>query len=312
MPESQVKPGRTLLVRTAYCLDLLRLNLGIGAPSIYERVRENQFERFGLNSMSYESVRDLFRGRASPGVDPPLMNDPAHDMPWLFALELEFPGSTDAFFHVAFDLLWGQVESRHYWSARAQKVPAAWIEEARATGRDRLAKDWTDQNKALSKRGRRKAPTPHMHGVEVAHLALLRLPPEITEALFESIRTSGHVSRRLGAPQAEAEACQQHVTLDGLAALMALLVEAEALTDRRRFHVVRRSVRSLLPRVCERPECRRVAGALGTAVEEFCRDRTPYRDAAVRYYSGKPTSWLTHLAPPVVHYFEEIFGHPPE
>ncbi len=262
--------------------------------------------------MSYESVRDLFRGKASPGVDPPLMNDPAHDMPWLFALELEFPGSTDAFFHVAFDLLWGVVESRQHWSTRAQKVPAAWIEEARATGRDSLAQKWIEENKALSKRGRPKKPAPLLHGVEEAHLALLRLPPAITDALFEKIRSSSHVSRRLGAPQAEAEACQQDASLDGLAALMALLVESEALTDRHRFHVIRRSVRSLLPRVLERPECRRIAGALGGAVEEFCRGRTPYRDAAVRYNSGKPTSWLTHLAPPVVHYFEEIFGHPPE
>lgn len=31
-----------------------------------------------------------------------------------------------------------------------------------------------------------------------------------------------------------------------------------------------------------------------------------------RYYCGKPISWLSHLAPPVVHYFEEIFGHPPD
>lgn len=312
MPDIQVKPGRPLLLRTAYCLDLLRQNLGIGAPTIYKRVCENQFERFGLKCMSYESVRDLFRGRATPGVDPPLMNDPAHDMPWLFALELEFPGSTDAFFHVAFDLLWGEVESRYHWSTRAQKVPAAWIEEARSKGRDRLAQDWIEENTALSKRGRRKRPAAHMHGVEVAHLALLRLPPAITDALFESIRASGYVSRRLGVPQTEAEACQRDASLNGLAALMALLVEAEALTDRGRFHTIRRSVRSLLPQVLERPECRRIAGDLGSAVEAFCRGRSPYRNAAVRYYSGKPTSWLVHLAPPVVHYFEEIFGHPPE
>lgn len=295
-----------------YCLDKLRLVEGIGAPTIYRRVCENHFERFGLRCMGYESVRDLFRGRESAGVDPPLINDPASDVPWLFALELEFPGSTDAFFHVAFDLLWGQVESRQYWSVRAQLIPAAWIQEAQSTGRADLAKEWSDQNKALSKRGRRKAPGPLAPPIEIAHVALLRLPLSINEPFFRRVRTSGYVSRRFSDPEAEARACLQHISLDGMAALMALLVEAEALTDWDRFHAVRRALRISLSKVVELPECRRIADQLRSSVAEFCRDRAPYRNKHERLYSGKPISWLTHLAPPVAAHFEEIFGHPPD
>lgn len=301
-----------MISRTAYCLDKLRLDEGIGAPTIYKRICENQYERFGLRCVSYETVRDYFRLRESPGVDPPLINDPSNDPPWLFALELEFPGSTDAFFHPAFDLLWGQVESRHYWGERVQRIPSEWIEEARSNGRLEDAAEWMTLNSALSKRGRRNKVASSPPPLRVAHIAMLRLPQEYREALFKSIRNTGFVSRRLGNVDVERKFCLERISMDSLAALLALLLEANCMTAWDRFHEIRRAMKVLLPQVAKLPECKRIEEALLIAVEGFNRGMAPYQNQDDRFYYGKPRSWLCHLAPPVSHYFEEIFGHPPE
>jgi hypothetical protein len=57
-------PTRPLLIRTAHFLDKLRLETGLGAPTLYARIAENQYRRHNLPPPSFETVRDLFRLRA--------------------------------------------------------------------------------------------------------------------------------------------------------------------------------------------------------------------------------------------------------
>ena len=145
-------PTRPLLIRTAHFLDKLRLETGLGAPTLYARIVENQYRRHNLPPPSFEIVRDLFRLRASPGINP----HPANDIPWLFAAALEFPGSTYNFFHPVFDLLFEYLESGWKWDQRVSKIPPEWINQAIADQRHDLAEKGRKVNEALSTRGPRK------------------------------------------------------------------------------------------------------------------------------------------------------------
>ena len=84
-------------------------------------------------------------------------------------------------------------------------------------------------------------------------MTLLRLAPRFRALLFREIWQTGMISRRLGDPRYEVAACAEEPSMDALAALMALLMEASELTDWDRFHVVRRALRAIVPTVAQLP-----------------------------------------------------------
>ena len=300
-------PTRPLLIRTAHFLDKLRVETGLGAQTLYERIAENQYRRHNLPPPSFETVRDLFRLRASPGINP----QPTNDIPWLFAAELEFPGSAYNFFHPVFDLLFGHLESGWKWDQRVSKIPPQWINQAIADQRHDLAEKWRKVNEDLSTRGPRKKaqPTPPLHTVR---MTLLRLAPRFRALLFRKIWQTGMISRRLGDPRHEVAACAEVPSMDALAALMVLLMEASELTDWDRFHVVRRALRAIVPTVAQLPECRRLVDTLPSLLRTYLvRMPAPVENPEGVFYFAKASSWAGHLAPTISHHFEELYGHSP-
>lgn len=97
-----IKP--TLYLRSACFIDNLKEITGEGFPKLEKRIRENQYDAFKLPAPATETVRDYFRLYLPVAFEP---TRKVTSNPWLLAVELEVPGSSAAFFHPLFDLLFG-------------------------------------------------------------------------------------------------------------------------------------------------------------------------------------------------------------
>jgi len=196
----------SLFLRSGYFIDNLKSSTKLGFEKIEEVIRMNQYNEGKrcvgsyLLAPPYDTVRDYFRLYRSVAFEP---NEKANFAPWLLAAELEFPGSSSAFFHPIFDLLFGELESSFFWSSHFRSIPEKWIEVARARGDTKIAHEWELMNQSARSRKHRTKPSTALDTLSLVHLSLLRLPSEIKDVLFEGNGSAPGWSRRYLSPETE-------------------------------------------------------------------------------------------------------------
>lgn len=287
------QPG--LYLRTALFVDALKSRTGLGFEATWKQVDESQYQKYGLKGPSLETVRDYFRLRRSPAVDPQQSETP----PWLMACELEFPGSSYFFFHPIVDLLIGQLESSVKWQTRLQKIPAPWIEDLVAKGEQQRADEWKEFNRGLvAKRGRPSKIAP-IDPLSFIHLSLMRLGDPEFSILFSRTGLAITHARSFGPIDQEILLLSEKKSLDSVAAKVGLALEAGEIGDMNRLHVARAAVRDDLPSLVHLEPCRRARDFLAALIESNCL-RVPARryKATLHHGFGLPATWRAKLRQP--------------
>lgn len=296
----------TLYLRSAYFIDSLRVTTGQGFLKLEKRIRQNQYEALGLAAPELETVRDYFRLHRSVAFEPRNSNGAtlASDAkaPWLLAAELEVPGSSFAFFHPTFDLLFGQMESSVFWSAHFSKIPQAWIDEAKSRGDMALADEWETMNGALKKRLHRSRQSFEMDALSFIHLTMLRLPGPISVALFERKGLATTWARRYRPPQDEVEYLLAVGGLDAVAALFALTKEAGEIGDMERFHLAKAATIQGMALLDRDPTCRRIRRLVRILLSDELENKMFIRrySRTLHHGFGLPLSWRAQLTPPLI------------
>lgn len=286
----------SLYLRSGYFIDRLRAETGLGMVRLERRIRERQYEARGLTPPSVDLVRDYFRLHRAVAFEPRLGRSVI--APWLLAAELEFSGSSLAFFHPIFDWLFGQVESAIFWEAHFRKIPEPWIVEAERRGDLALVQEWRAINQGHSKlRHRRKINAP-LDDLTLIHLSMMRLPEPIMSQLFERQGLTMGWTRRHDCER-EVQMLLAKPGFDALCALVLLADEAAKIGDARRFNLPREGAMALLENLENYPGCERIGAHLVNhltcklTAEEFAPRR--YAQAPI-YGTGLPTSWLIMAA----------------
>lgn len=215
---------------------------------------------------------------------------------------MEVPGSSFAFFHPAFDLLFGQMESSVFWSAHFSKIPQAWIDEAKGRGDMALADEWETMNRALKQRLHRSRQTYEMDALSFIHLTMLRLPGPICAALFERKGLSTTWARRYLRPQEEVECLLAVGGLDAVAALFALTKEAGEIGDMERFHLAKAATIQGLAVLDKDPTCRRIRRLVRILISDELENKMYIRrySRSLHHGFGLPLSWRAQLTPPLI------------
>ncbi len=282
-----------LYMRSGYFIDSLKASTRLGFDQLDKQIRENQYgargTEPGLPAPSVETVRDYFRLHNAVAFEP---NQKSRAAPWLLAAELEFPGSSAAFFHPVFDLLFGSTESSFFWKSRFSRVPQKWIEQAKARGDSQMAYEWELMNEAVESRKHRSKPDTTIDLLSFVHLSLLRLPAEIRDAFFDGNGSKPNWTRRYAAPKREVGPLGKMRTMESLAALLALMMEGAEIGDRERLVASRDALLTQMTFLESHPGCRRIKGLLKQELLHKCRD-TDVREynGFVHFGFGLPASW---------------------
>ena len=281
------------LLRTAYFVDWLKEKTGQGYVALEKRIRINQYQKYGLNAPAIDTVRDYFRLRRSPAIDPKDELTPT----WLMAAELEIPGASYAFFHPLFDFLLGQMESSIKWSEKLQRIPKEWILEAINRGDTAQAEEWRDFNAALTKKRGRKRKQSALADLNFIHMTLMRLPNPFFSILFnctepESAESGAMFARTYRAIDEEIRLVQSHKSMDSLAALLGLLFEASEIGHVDRFNKARDAVYEHLTVLDELAECRRIRDRVRPIIENYCFEAVIRMYPSPQFYGyGLPATW---------------------
>lgn len=279
--------------RTAYFINWLQKNTGKGSVALEKQIRINQYERNEAKAPAKDTVRDYFRLRRSPAIDPQQENTP----PWLFAAELEFPGSAYVFFHPLFDLLLGQMESSVKWSEKLQRIPKEWILEAANRGDKAQAEEWRAFNVNLVKKRGRKRKQAALVDINFIHMTLMRLPEPYFSILFdcfepESAESGALFARSYRPIDEEIRLIQNHQSMDSLAALVGMVIEAAEIGSVGRFGKARKAVCEQLRVLDDLVECRSVREGLKPLIEDKCLEETVRTYPAPQFYGyGLPATW---------------------
>lgn len=290
----------TLLLRSAYFIDNLRELTGQGLTRLERRIRENQYEAAGLHAPPIETIRDYFRLRRPVAFES--QEKKAKYPPWLLAAEIEVGGSSHAFFHPIFDLLFGQLESSAFWSMHFRIIPAKWIEDAEARGDTDTATEWRQMNEATRKRKHRSRQVHQLDPLSFVHLSMMRLPDAIRDSLFERKGLSSGWTRKYASPEAETLLLESIRTVDSLAALLALVKEAAEIGDMTRFHRAKAALLNHLSVLDELAPCRRIKQQLKAQIHfELDYNILSRRYQGTLYHGfGLPPSWRAHLIPSLI------------
>ena len=282
-----------LLMRTAYCLGRLRQDTGLSVGRLERRIRRNQYEKNGLTAPSPDSVRDYFLLRRCPAVDGTERGQPS----WLFAAELEFRGVAYRFFHPVFDLLWEPIRSSPRWIARMGRIPQVWIDEAMAKGDSQQVQEWEAFNEAVRpKRGRPRTQAAD-DPLTLVHLALLRLPRDVSGQLFERKGLASTYARMYRPFNEEIPPLVARPGMDALAALVGLVREAALIGDGKRMQAAKQALR-------EHVRLHGVDAALARVERRFLQlidEQASVNNEARRYStpeiigSGFPVTWQSKI-----------------
>lgn len=283
--------------RTAYFIGWLKEKTGRGHISLEKQIRINQYDRYDFEAPAKDTVRDYFRLRRSPAIDPQRANTP----PWLFAAELEFPGAAYAFFHPLFDFLFGQMESSRKWSENLERVPEEWILDAIHRGDKAHAEEWRAVNASLKKRRGRPPKKTTLVDLSFIHLTLMRLPNPIFSTLFEWIESEEMFARSYRPVEDEISSIQNYPSMDALAALVGLVYEAAEIGHMNRFHKAGKAVREHLRILDDLPECLSIRDGVKLLIEKLCLEVTTRTYPAPGFWGyGLPETWrgsnaISHL-----------------
>lgn len=285
----------TLFLRSGYFIDKLKSLTKLGFGKIEERIRVNQYnggehcEDTYLLAPPYDTIRDYFRLYRSVAFEP---NEKAKFAPWLLAAELEFPGSSSAFFHPIFDLLFGELESSFFWAAKFRRIPNRWIESARTRGDEKIAHEWELMNEATKTRKHRTKPTTSIDTLSLAHLSLLRLPSEIKDVLFDGNGSNPNWTRRYSSIESEISHLQSIRTMESLAALLALVIEATEIRDSNRFNLAKAALLKQMNFMDAEPACKRIKHRLKEAIIYKCNELYVHEyNGFLHFGFGLPVSW---------------------
>ena len=279
--------------RTAYFIAWLQEKTGKGYAALEKQIRINQYDRNAVKAPAIDTVRDYFRLRRSPAIDPQQENIP----PWLFAAELEFPGSAYVFFHPLFDLLFGQMESSIKWSENLQKIPKEWILEAANRGDKAQAEEWHAFNVNLLKKRGRKRKQAALVDLNFIHMTLMRLPEPYFSILFdcsepESFESGAMFARSYRPINEEIRLIQNNQSMDSLAALVGMVIEAAEIGNIDRFGKARKAVCEQLRVLNVLTECRSVREGLKPLIEDKCLEEIVRTYSAPQFYGyGLPATW---------------------
>lgn len=291
MPQTIKQP--TLYLRSGYFIDNLKSLTNLGFEQIEKRVRRNQYERPDRNptltAPDFETVRDYFRLHRSVAFEP---NQKALVAPWLLAAELEFPGSSAAFFHPIFDLLFGELESAVFWSARFRQIPDKWIADAKARGDAHMAHEWELMNTSTKNRKHRSKPSSNIDGLSFVHLTMLRFPSPIRDMLFDGNGSSPNWTRKYSSAHFEIEYLQSISSMESLAAMLALMMESAETGDTNKFKLSKQAFVKHISIMDKDPACARIKDRLREQLihkldELYPREYNGY----VHYGFGLPVSW---------------------
>ena len=249
----------SLYLRSGYFIDRLRAETGLGMVRLERRIRERQYEARGLTPPSVDLVRDYFRLHRAVAFEP--RKGKSATAPWLLAVELEFPGSSLAFFHPIFDWLFGQVESAIFWEAHFRKIPESWIADAERRGDVALVREWQAINRGQSKLRHRRKINAQLDDLALIHLSMMRLPEPIMSQLFERRGLTMGWTRRHD-EEREVQMLLENPGFDALCALVLLADEAAKIGDVRRFTLAREGATVLLVVMENYPGCQRVGAHL--------------------------------------------------
>lgn len=279
----------TLHLRSGYFIDSLKHKTGLNFEQIEARVRQNQYEKRNLPAPSFETVRDYFRLYRSIAFEP---DQNAHVAPWLLAAEVEFPESSSAFFHPIFDLLFGTLESSAYWSAHFSKAPQVWIDDLRKSGDECIAHEWEQMNLSLERRTHRSKPRNKMDRLSFVHLSLIRLPNSIRDALIDGNGSNPNWTRRYSSASEEIEHLKTIHSLESIAAMLALMMEAAEIGDVIRFNLFRKAFLKHLSFIDTDPACVRIKEQLKRHLIHSARDLSAREyNGFVHFGFGYPVSW---------------------
>lgn len=256
--------------------------------ALEKRVRQNQYEKFGLAAPATDTVRDYFRVRRSPAIDP----QDGETAPWLMALELEVPGAAYAFFHPLFDLLLGQLESSIKWSERLQRIPTEWIESAKARGDINQAEEWVSFNKALTKKRGRKKKQGHIPDLEFIHRTMMRLPEPMFSILFKPAGFYKMFARTYLPVEEEVSQIQAISGMDSFTGLLGLLLEASEIGDTNRFAFLKEILPTELDSLIKLPECKFFPDDIKFLVENTLPEEVARSYPSQQFYGfGLPATW---------------------
>ncbi|ADE11331.1 hypothetical protein [Sideroxydans lithotrophicus] len=283
----------TLFFRTGYFIDNLKYLTNLGFKQIERRVRENQYENQIVNpsllAPSEETVRDYFRLYRSVAFEP---DKEVRIAPWLLAAELEFPGSSSAFFHPIFDLLFGELESSVFWSSRFRRIPEDWITKARTRGDSQIAHEWELMNQSTKSRKHRSKPSSNMDRLSFVHLSLLRLPPPIRDVLFDGNGSGPNWTRKYSSANVEIGHLQTIHSMESLAAMLALMMESAEIGDVTRFDLSRKAFFKHMSFIDSDPACTRIKDRLKKHLIHMAANLSHREyNGFVHFGFGLPVSW---------------------
>jgi hypothetical protein len=95
-------------IRSLFFIDSLRAQTNLKDTQIEKLVLNRLLDDYGLDTSPEETMSEYFKGRRPVQFDPPDLKVPS----WLMAVEMQFPGSSRAFFHPLWDLLYGYLRSK--------------------------------------------------------------------------------------------------------------------------------------------------------------------------------------------------------
>ncbi len=295
----------TLYLRSAYFIDNLKKMTGQGFTKFEKRIRENQYEAFNLQAPGTETVRDYFRLYLPVAFEP---SQKSTAPSWLLAAELEVPGSSEAFFHPIFDLLFGPLESAIFWDSKIKRIPQAWIEQAEARGDLDIAAEWRKMNNNLSKRKHRKRQTTQIDLLSSIHLTMMRLPTSAREIIFERKGLSSSWVRKYALPEMEVTELKSLRNIDGLAALLGLAKEGAKIGDIGRFHKAKDALLDNLHILEENTAYRRISQKLKAHLIYECENFNTRRYRKFQYFGfGLPSSWQAFLIGQQIAHEEQKF-----
>lgn len=291
MPLAIKKP--TLYFRSGYFIDNLKTLSNLSFEQIEERVRRNQYENSDRNptltAPDFETVRDYFRLHRSVAFEP---NQKALVAPWLLAAEMEFPGSSSAFFHPIFDLLFGELKSAAFWSAHFRQIPEKWITDAKARGDMHMAQEWELANQSTRNRKHRSKPANDLDTLSFVHLSMLRLPPSIRDMLFDGNGSNPNWTRNYSSAETKVGHLQAIHTMESLTALLALMIESTETGDVNWFKLSRQAFVKHISLIDTDPACARIKDRLKKHLIHISNELSPREyNGFVNLGFGLPVSW---------------------
>ncbi|MEI8030293.1 MAG: hypothetical protein WCH35_10995 [Comamonadaceae bacterium] len=248
-------------LRTALLVDGLLARTGL----TWEQIQESVSARYEVGTAPSKAVvRLYFRLEVVPTVEV-IRGRP----PWVAMVGMCYPFAADLYFTPLIDLLF----ERHNSSGKAAFdrafFPKSWLERAKTEDPKGEYVQMRFLN-ILALKARREEALEHAeHPLRMVHLTLLRTDHSVSAVLFDVWRSG--LFRRTRPIEQELADLGKIRSLDSLAAVYGLCLEASELVDRNRFEAARSKLTERLKWIDALPECRRVAPILKDVIDQAVR-----------------------------------------